>query len=320
MKHSQYKQWIQLSLYDELDTEQKKALGAHLASCRDCQSELVALKRFQEVVSKHKPSEVAEDILKEARLELRAALRAERSGESWWHRLLVWIELPWPSLVRVAVSSGVTLVAGVLIGYAVFRAPAEQSGLSLQRAPAVTHFEQGETQITDVRFLDADPSDGEVEFAFEAVRPVRVRGNIDDEQIQRVLSQALLNERNPGMRLRTVTAIASTRAPHPDPQVKNALIQAVKHDDNPGVRKEALQALQKFRSDEDIKEALLYVLANDKNEGLRIDAINGLSAATIEGKIVSKEILNVLREKMRSDRNNYIRLRAKAVLEEVERQ
>ncbi len=320
MKHALYKQWIQLSLYDELDADQKRALDAHLGSCGECQAELGALTRFQEIASKRTPPEITENLLEEARRELRAALRVERSRRSRWDWLPTWLELRLPPVARIAFSSGVTLAIGVLIGYALFRDATEESSLPLQRVPAVTQFEMGETEIAAVKFLDADPVDGEVEFSFEVVRPIRVRGSIYDEQIQRVLARALLNERNPGVRLQTVSAIASTAVSHPDPLVERALIEAMKHDENPGVRKEAMKALRNVRIDEDIKQALLYVLANVTNEGLRIEAINSLSLAAIGEKGVNGELLNVLREKMQSDRNTYIRLRAKALLEEVKQQ
>ena len=159
-----------------------------------------------------------------------------------------------------------------------------------------------------------------MEFSFEAVSPVHVKGNINDERVQKVLAHALVNDQNPGVRLRTVNAIASQgeRLRIPDREIRAALILAVKTDENPGVRKEALKTLRSFPFDEEIKQAFLYVLMKDKNPALRIEAINSLDSART--RVVDKELMDVLTQRMQSDENSYVRIRAKAVLEEVKNQ
>ncbi|MEX0737585.1 MAG: HEAT repeat domain-containing protein, partial [Bacteroidota bacterium] len=91
-------------------------------------------------------------------------------------------------------------------------------------------------------------------------------------------------------------------------------------DVNVGVRKEALRVLQKFPLDHDIRDALLYVLRLETNPAMRIDVINVLEKPVLDGRLRDDEVLNVLREKMQSDNNNYIRLRARNVYEEVQQQ
>jgi hypothetical protein len=71
-----------------------------------------------------------------------------------------------------------------------------------------------------------------------------------------------------------------------------------------------------FPFDEEIKQAFLHVLMRDKNPALRIAAINSLDSARVEGQPRDKDLLEVLKERMQSDENNYIRIRAKAVLKE----
>jgi len=122
-----------------------------------------------------------------------------------------------------------------------------------------------------------------------------------------------LNEENPGVRLRSVSTLAeqSGNTEMLDKDVKPALIKALKSDENPAVRKEALKALEKFIQDKDVKNAFLYSLMHDKNAGIRIAVINTLDSTRAEGKPFDKDILDVLKDRMHEDDNNYIRIKAK---------
>jgi hypothetical protein len=172
----------------------------------------------------------------------------------------------------------------------------------------------GETEIANVRFIDQNSAgDGTVEFAFDAIRPVRIKGNVNDPKIQEMLTYALVKEHNAGVRLRAVSTISANHS-KPDSKVKEALLTALRSDSNDGVRKEALAVLQKYPFDEEIQVAFLYVLQNDPNPAMRIEAIKSLEAKNIEGK----QLIQVLRDRMESDNNSFIRQKAKAVLEEVE--
>jgi hypothetical protein len=316
MDHHQYKEWLQLLIYGELTDEQHDELDVHLRSCAECNRELEELKRFHSLLTHHKPAEVSGQLLAEARQELRAALRLERSRQSLWDRLNAFV--PHIALPKYAPVLGAlaALILGIGLGRYVF-AP-ERHPLQPNSGEAVKSaaFPEGEMRISNVRFINTDASDGEVEFTFDATAPVHIKGSINDDRVQKVLAHALLNDLNPGVRLRSVSAFAtqSHNLRLPDPQVKTSLIAALKSDANPGVRKEALRVLLTFPFDEEIKAAFLHVLLHDKNAGLRIAAINSLDSVRIVGQHSDNEFMSVLKEKMQSDENNYVRIRAKAVL------
>jgi len=145
-----------------------------------------------------------------------------------------------------------------------------------------------------------------------------VKGSPDDPAIQKLLAYALVTEPNAGIRIQTVNTLAGSPHPEIDAEIRTALLDVVQFDTNPGVRKQALQGLTRFPMDGDIKRALLLVLANDPNEGLRIDAINALLPAEAERGQDDPDILNVLRTRMQYENNNYIRLRTKTALQEVQ--
>jgi HEAT repeat protein len=213
-----------------------------------------------------------------------------------------------PRYLGLALGSLAMIACGVLIDRFAFPAAASPQGPFQPDA---------EARIANVRFLNPGTQQ-ELEFSFDAVKPMRVRGTIHDERIQKVLTYALLNEQNPGVRLRAISTMAGPSSRPPDREMKAALIIALRSDENAGVRKEALTALRKLPFDIEIRDALLHALMHDKNPGIRIAAINGLDSAGTLG--ADPAVLEALKQKVNSDDNNYIRLRAKTVLQEVREQ
>lgn len=313
MNHQQYKEWLQLSIYDELNQNERQMLDEHIQSCVECRAELDELEKFHATITRHKFAEPSDKLLLEARQQLHSALRIEQSRQSFWDQIFDSVRETVLPRYRIAFGGIATLVLGMLLGYLLFVPSSHKEGPQFVKEE--NPISQGDTRITNVRFLNTDVASGQIEFAFEAVKPVRMKGNIDDESVQKILTHALLTEQNPGIRLQSINAMASRKSP--DREVKSALIAAVKTDENPGVRKEALKALERYPMDEEIKHTLLFVLTHERNAGLRIAAINYLDSAKVEGQGFDQEVLSVLKDKMQSDDNNYIRLRAKAFVKEI---
>lgn len=307
MNHQQWKEWLNLMAYEELDAERKRLTEEHMKDCVSCREEWDQLKRLHRVMDDHAVQVPTEHLLNEARAELRAALRYERNRPTASSRVREIFSSFVPSF-RVGMSFAAMLAIGLFAGY--MFAPVKRI---LIPGPAP---ELATTDISNIRFVDADPNDGQIEFAYDAVKPMRVKGSVNDKKIQQLLTYALEREENPGVRLRAVNTIGANKKVAADPQVKAALITALKSDANDGVRKEAMAVLKTFPFDSDIQNAFVYVLQRDANPSLRIDAIKSLE----EKKIQGQEILTVLKEKSESDDNSYIRRRAKDFLQEVSQQ
>ena len=325
MSHATIRNQLELYLHDELSPAERTVFEQHLQGCPDCSAELEELKKLDATVRIHRrPIVVDERLLQEARQQLRAALRAERSRPSvpaFVRGVADWIPT---STFRVIFGGTAMLLGGILLGRTYF-APSHPA------VPTEAHVEPiavrsappgEEPRITNLQFNQNGFEDGEVDFTFDAVTPVHMRGNINDEKIQAVLAHALVTEQNPGVRLRSVNMLASRveQLNPPDPKVKGALVSALRSDENPAVRREALRVLTGFPFDNQIREAFLYVLVHDKNPGLRIAAINSLDSARVHTREAGPDLLEVLKEKMQSDNNNYVRIRAKEVLEEATHQ
>lgn len=311
---------MQLYFYDELSPSEKQHVEEMLASSAEWRRELDELKKLHRLIARHQMSEVSDQLLQEARSELRAAIRIERSRRPWTQRFAEFFGESAFVQYRLVFGGVATLAFGFLLGYALFASPGSDNGPSLFRqASSGSVIDQGEPLLTNVRFVERGSKDGTVELTFDAITPIRVRGNINDDRITKVLARALLNEQNPGVRLRTVSTFSDQSGVQrsTEKEVKSSLIAVIKYDENRGVRKEALKALQKFPVDDDIVEAILFVLKNEKNTGMRIAAINFLDFAKLSGSPVNRDLLEMLKEKMQSDDNNYIRIRGSAAFQEI---
>jgi hypothetical protein len=318
MKHTEFREKLHLMAAGELDHAERKAIEDHLLTCSDCRDELARLTRLSALVAGSRPAfEVNETLLHEARIQLREALRQERFRRRFWETIEERLSGFIAPRFQVALGAAAMMAAGVFIGRMVFipsvTAPQQSLSAEAQSIP-------GDTRITNVKFLDSGQSSGMVEFTFDAVRPVKMMGSVNDPQIQKVLTHAMLNDDNPGVRLRAVNAITAPRVEQPDNELKAALILALKTDPNAGVRREALNALQRYPPDNAVKNALLHTLLTDKNPGLRIAAINGFDSLRARGQSADQSIVSALRNRMLSDDNTYIRMRAKTVLQEAREQ
>jgi hypothetical protein len=316
MKHNEYKQLLQLSLFGELKSEEQSMLKEHLLTCEECRGELEDQKSLLELISGKKKTDVDDKVLSAARYQLKGALRSEKASKNILGPIAEIVYQFFNSPLKFAIVTTSILLIGILIGSQLF-GKSSDAGLIVQNESENRFASFSEDiNISNLRFIDSDASDGEVEFTFEASRPVRLRGKVNDPQIQSVLTYSMLNEQNPGSRLNSINAMDTEVHMEYDQDVKNALVTVVMSDENPGVRREALKLISKFPYDESIKQALLYVITNDTVSGLRIEALNSIIEAGSNGYKLNSAELNLFRQKMQEDENPYIKLRSKTILQE----
>lgn len=309
MNHNECKELIPFYLYEELDSERKKLFEDHIKSCKDCTSELESYKNLFADISEDSKSSIDPKLLLEARLELRGFLRAQQNKVSFSNNIKDFISSFFYKPVGLAASGFALFLVGWFLGYMVFN------------TPVIENIKTGsdnsnQVRIQNINLIDSDPSDGEVEFTFETVQSDRMKGNVNDIELQKILTYAVLNEQNPGTRLNSINVINANQIQKPDDEIKSTLIAVAKFDNNPGVRIEALKSLNKLPADEEIKNTLIYVLLNDTSAGIRIEAINGLADASKTGINLNQKDLTSLRDKIQIDKNNYIRFQAKNIIKE----
>jgi hypothetical protein len=315
MNHNKYKQWIQLFLYDELTQSEKDELQNHLNECNECNAELEKQKRFFTVMKASLLPEADQNLLSEARREFSAALRVEKSKKGSFS--LPKFDLPgfFFSPFKIAFSGAVVLTIGILIGF-LFFSKSDQNIVPVSEEENNLASLDEKMQITNLRFIDQDPSDGEIEFIVDAIKPVHIRGKVNDPEIQTILTHSMLYEQNPGVRLNAINLISMNVNENDDKEVKAALVTVAKYDTNLGVRREALKLLRSFPFDSDVREALLYILLNDENSAMRIEAITSLKEISGKGNGYNQDEISAFKENLKKEENNYVKFQIKTALQE----
>ncbi|MCH7964210.1 MAG: HEAT repeat domain-containing protein [Bacteroidetes bacterium] len=315
MNHNEIKKWIRLSLYGELTNEEQSVLELHLKDCDECRNELEQQRNLLSLIS-NKKLEVDDKLLMEARVQLRGAIRNERQRKGYLDNMVQYLNEFITIPFRAVLSGAALLAIGFFVGYLFYGS----STIDPNKLPDKINHQftvfQDDVTISNISFIDSDLSDGEVEFTFVAMKPVYLKGRVDDPQIQSILTYSMLNEQNPGSRFNSINAMYSEKSIKFDVDVKNALITVVMTDENPGVRREALKLMKKLPYDEDVKQAFIYVLTTDTSSGLRIEAINALVDAGKKGFTFNKNEIDLFKQKLQTDDNSYIRYRTKTILQE----
>jgi hypothetical protein len=164
-----------------------------------------------------------------------------------------------------------------------------------------------EPVVTRVRYLNPEPS-GRVQLLVEETRQRTLSGTANDDQIRRLLLAAARESSDPGVRAESMDLLNVRQSPG---ELRPVLLYALQHDANPGVRLKALDALKNNCADREVRDALSQVLLTDDNPGVRAQAIDLLVQHKDDATV------GVLQELMQKENNNYVRLRCKRELEEM---
>jgi hypothetical protein len=313
MDHNKYKELNTLSVYEELNPGDQSDLLHHLVTCNECLTDFEEKRKLKETFAKSQMKEPNASLLNQARKELRLAIENE-DKKHLLSRIAESIGAFISGNYKMVLTGAAMALIGLFAGKYIFNQPVNKDRIFFETAS--DNPLQNNTQITNVKFADNIAAGGNVEFTFDAVKPVHIKGNINDPKIQAILSYAMVNGDNAGVRLNSINLINNNSSGKIDNEVKNSITNVIKNDPNPGVRREALKLMKKFPYDEEIKKTLLYVLQFDKNVSMRIESINLLMDAQKEGHTFNNEDLNIFRTKLKQDNNLYIQYRVKSVLKE----
>src|SRR5262245_41379282 len=155
MNHQMYREWVSLSLYNELDQEQTKLLEEHLHSCDACRSEMGELRQMHSVLERKRAEIPSEHLLQEARAELRVALRKERQSRSFWQEWTSsvgawWTDLKVSPQYAAAVAAVFTFVIGLLVGSSSLLHRSSTKEIAQIPAPQSTPSSPSKENISDV--------------------------------------------------------------------------------------------------------------------------------------------------------------------------
>jgi len=121
---------------------------------------------------------------------------------------------------------------------------------------------------------------------------------------------AARNNYNSGVRMDSVDLLTQKSG---DMQVREALMYALQNDTNPGVRLKSLSALGNYvKDDVNVRDAVLRALVNDGNSGVRIEALRLIEPVKADGSV--RGVLMALAAK---DQSTYIKSQARTMLAQL---
>lgn len=334
MKHEQFKEWLYLSVFDDLEEDEKHLLADHVSTCDECRREHGEIVRMLDSITASGAGEPSEDMLQSAQESLRAALWKESlvhtamrkrarteplSAPSRWfgtggERRDAGFGAGWFHGYRAALAAAAMVIFGFIAGYISF----DRLHPVSPDLPEGAVTDGAYARVSNIHFLDADAADGELDIIYDQVRPMRLKTRMDDRRMREILAYAVLNGENPGVRLKAINAFETNKSMSPPADMKQAFLEALNSDPNAGVRLQALLILRRLPFDDDIKETLMFVLMHDENPGIRIAAMNFLAETAIEGIISEQEIYDILNARMTADQNNSVQNGPGTYTEEME--
>ncbi len=317
---AEFEERIVLYAAGELDGTEKEDVEEHLKQCAPCAAALEHERRLLAAVSECAPSEPDAHLLASCRAGLADAL--DEAGERGaWMRWVKPLAPNWFAL-HPAWSAALLLLVGFSVGSLVPGWVAQLRGPGPGASPAPTTsaglVDEGVLRSADVARINWTPTGDNaaprVEVELNAQQPMVVQGTVNNKDVKQVLLYVLQhNERfEPDVRLDSVELLKPRCN---DADVRQALCKILHTDRNPAVRLKALEALRPVQPQDSIRQTLLDVLMADSNPGVRIEAINALREMAEAGAIQSDpQTLEVLRDRMRKDPNNYIRIQSAAAI------
>lgn len=307
---------------DELEGREKDALEEHLDLCKQCFAALDAERKLLEMATQGR-LEPTPGLLASCRNQFEDSLD-EMDHRSIWKR---WSEALFPThwlAMYPAASVAALLLIGISVGMVVPWHSEGQNAASPIRSAAMLTSPGLDTQAlqsANVSGINWTPSSDssqppQIVIQLSTQRPLTVQGTVDDSDVKRFLLYVLQNNHrfSPDVR---INAVELLKARASDPDVERAFSQAVLTDHNPAVRLKALEALSSGKQDNTSIQTMVSALTKDSNIGVRVEAINALRAISEQGGLAADpNAVNVLRERMRTDSNMYIRLQSAAAVQQ----
>ncbi len=162
-------------------------------------------------------------------------------------------------------------------------------------------------EIYQLKVNGYDAATGDIDLSFSLASQTRISGNVADQNIHGLMAVALQNDISSASRLDAIDALQPVSAGN---EVYQALIHVLTNDRNPGVRYQAVRSLVALAYEDEVRDALRNALNDDVNPGVRLEAFQALVAYPEE------ETLQILRQKMDADSNEFIRTQSRVIVEE----
>ena len=269
-----------------------------MAGCAACQREFKLQKAIHAALDLRELT-VPAGLLQEGRGELSRRIGREPVHHSGWFGLQDWFrDLLHDGLrLRVPISAMALIAMGYFAARLTGPAALGTSHVGLENA----------SFSSSVRAIEPQAS-GTVHISLDEIHRREITGRLDDDNIQRLLLDAIRQENNPGVRVESVGMLKECAQSSP---VRAALLDAVARDPNAGVRLKALEGLKAFAGDPAVRRTLAQVLLHDDNPGVRIETIDVLTSHHDDAMV------GILQDVFQKEDNHYVRTRVRNALQEM---
>ncbi len=293
-----------LYVLEALDFDELRAFKVELSSNRELADYVKELEKTIRFTDPLQEMDVDETWLQSQRNLLRAKIAEHpqittglfrSTGQHIRHYIDVLFIPKKPSLAiatyaLLAFLAGRYLIPGVSVP--------EKSGINVREL-----IQSGLLSQADIQF-NSDQQHP-ISVALNTRQKVELSGNINDEEIRELVSYLLLNDQNPGNRLKAAELVQEM---NPDDDVKMVLVSSALSDPNPGIRLRSIRLLQSYPVDPLLINACQKILMEDTNEAVRMEAI------AILAKQPSRKLQPILRLVAATDANPYIQTQARELL------
>ncbi len=259
-----------LFLLDELDEHNTKQIAEHLEGCAACQELLKEEKVWLANVSQAPVLKPGYRVLVRAHKNLMNTLENRAMNKTPALSVDKILNL-FPNLFyqNRLVLAGIVFICGFFIGH--------WSDIWQSRHRLVDALSKNQATMVGNFKIDTISADGnEVELSFSTVETQKVRGNLENRNMQYLLSYALVHLDQDNVRLKCIKLLQKAAQKE---MVQRALYFAAQKDDNPGVRLKAVRILKNLPLTDPLKDVLVRVFFQDDNSGIRLAAKEALSGS-----------------------------------------
>ena len=308
MKCEEVLRAIPLYVYGEVSPATEEGVEDHVAGCAACAREFKLQRAIHSALDTHefaaRDAMLPAGLLQECRGDLSRRIGREPVHHHGWFGIGDWLHDVMHDGLRLRVPLGA--MALLAIGYFAARltmpGPIGAGLFGSQQAGL-----ENAASYSAVRAIEPQAS-GTVHISLDEIQRREITGRLDDDNIQRLLLDAVREENSPGVRVESVGMLKECAQSSP---VRAALLNAVAHDANAGVRLKALDGLKAFAGDPAVRQTLAQVLLHDDDPAVRIQTIDVLTSHRDDAMV------GILQDVFQKEDNHYVRTRVQNALREM---
>tara|TARA_R110002073_G_scaffold287109_2_gene451804 strand:+ start:2692 stop:3660 length:969 start_codon:yes stop_codon:yes gene_type:complete len=299
-------------LYGDMDAQELLQFEKELQSDTQLQQLLEEERRFDTAMPLGSQPLISEERLQGNRWLLHQNL--QKQGRSLFS-IRQWLgdltEKPFTVAFQGA-AMAMTFVLGIYVASPAVSPDAESSdGVLVSAAEPsftpLTMVQDDDYEIYQLKVNAYDAATGAIDLSFSLASETNITGNVADQNIHGLMAVALQNDIDSASRLDAIDALQQVSS---GDDVYQALIHVLLNDRNPGVRYQAVRSLVALAHEDEVRDALRNALSDDVNQGVRLEAFQALVAYPEE------ETMQILRQKMDADSNEFIRKQSRIIVEE----